>query len=163
MATRRLIALALLALAACRQQPDRPADPPSPSPVASPAPTASAAPRVDLSRYAGSYPTEAVAGGTSFLRDPAVRAAVAAVVPDATLRARVLDADVTATPIATVDGRLLAFACEPHNCGPHNWAVAVSPDGQRAAVCYYDEDRRIARWYPDGAAPPPSSGCPSGD
>ena len=83
--------------------------------------------------------------------------------PDADIRARILDADAVATPIALEQGRVLSYACEPHNCGPHNWAIALTPDGGEAAVCYYDEDRRIARWYPEDFGPAPTGGCPSGD
>ncbi|MBW6528413.1 hypothetical protein KZ813_16340 [Sphingomonas sp. RHCKR7] len=160
---RRLISLAACAaLAACQQQPDQPTNA---TPAASPSatPSATATPVAALARYVGHYPTDAVAGGTSFLADPAVRAAVATAVPDAAVRARVLDTDVTATPIAEVDGRVLSYGCEPHNCGPHNWAIALTPDGASGAVCYYDEDRKVARWYPAGAGPNPAGGCPSGE
>lgn len=162
-AMRRLLLCSALLLAACGRQQDEPAGPPSPTPVASPAPAPSSSPAADLSRYVGAYPTEPTGGGPSFLRQPAVRDAVAAVLPDAALRDLVLGSDVTATPIALVDGKLLAFGCEPHNCGPHNWAIAIRPDGHDAAVCLYDEDRRVARWYPDGAAAAPVNGCPSGE
>lgn len=161
----RLFPLLVLTIAAsaCRQQPDAPAAAPSPTALASAPPAPPAPPAVDLSRYVGEYPTEKLADAPGFLQHPAVRDAVAAVVTDAAVRTRVLDADVTATPIVRYEGRLLAFGCEPHNCGPHNWAVAITPDARAAAVCYYDQDARIARWYPDGAMPPPSSGCPSGE
>ncbi|WP_436805463.1 hypothetical protein [Sphingomonas sp. DT-51] len=160
---RRLISVAAcVALAACQQQPEQPANThPAASP--SPSPRVVASPAKTLARYVGHYPTEAVEGGGSFLADPTVRDAVAAVVPDATVRARVLDTDVTATPIAEVNGRVLSYGCEPHNCGPHNWAVALSPDARAAAVCYYDEEREVARWYPEGAGPNPAGGCSSGD
>ena len=150
-----------LILAACQQQP-QPAAPatPTPSPAASPA--AAASPRETLARYVGSYPSDAL-GATSFLSDPAVRDAVAAAVPDAAVRERVLDAEATATPVALVAGRVLSYACEPHNCGPHNWAISVTPDARTAAVCYYDQDAQVARWYPEGAGPNPEGGCPSGD
>ena len=158
-AMRRLLPLSLFALAACQQQADQPANTavtatPTPSPT-------QAAPA--LARYAGQYPTDTVAGGTSFLAEPLVRDAVASAVPDAAVRRRVLDSNVTATPIAAVDGRLLSYGCEPHNCGPHNWTIAIVPDGSKASVCYHDEDRKVARWYPDGAGADPAGGCPSGD
>lgn len=161
--TRGLLSLAVLGalLAGCQRQ----AEPaPAPSPTrASPTPTPSPIAQVDLSRYIGEYPTEDKAGAPSFLRQPQVRGAVAAVVPDKEVRALVLGSDVTATPIALMEGKLVAFGCEPHNCGPHNWAIAIRPDGSGAAVCLYDQDRRIARWYPDKAGPAPVNGCPSGE
>lgn len=150
------------ALAACQQQPEQPANTTAaatPTPV--PSPDATAAPR--LARYAGQYPTDALPGGTAFLSNPLVRDAVASAVADGAVRARVLDSDVTATPIVLTDGRLLSYGCEPHNCGPHNWTIAITPDGSSASVCYYDEDRRVARWYPQGAGADPASGCPSGE
>ncbi len=164
--TRRPLSIAIaiaaaLSLAACQQQPaPSPAATPTPTPSASPSATASAT--ATLTRYVGSYPSDTV-GTTSFLSDPAVRAAVAAAVADPGIRERVLDAEATATPIALVEGRVLSYACEPHNCGPHNWAIAVTPDAKTAAVCYYDQDAQEARWYPQGAGPNPQGGCPSGE
>ncbi|MEH3099852.1 hypothetical protein [Sphingomonas adhaesiva] len=163
--TRRSLSIAAggaLLLAACQQQPaPPPAATPTPSPSASPGATASAAVGA-LTRYVGSYPSDTV-GTSSFLSDPAVRAAVASAVPDPGIRERVLDAEATATPIALVEGRVLSYACEPHNCGPHNWAIAVTPDARTAAVCYYDQDAQEARWYPQSAGPNPEGGCPSGE
>lgn len=160
---RRLIPLAVLAmLAACQRQADPPRPVASPTRAAAP-PAASPTPHADLARYIGQYPTDAVAPGGDFLGDAMVRDAVASAVPDAAIRARVLDRDVTATPIALVEGRVLSYGCEPHNCGPHNWAIAVAADGKNAAVCYYDQDRDIARWYPADAGAKPEGGCPSGE
>jgi len=149
-------------LAGCQREPAAPTPTPS---VAAPSPTPSAAPSPpsDLSAYVGEYPTEPKGAAPSFLRQPQVREAVAAVVPDKQVRDLVLGSDVTATPIALVEGKLVAFGCEPHNCGPHNWAVAIRPDGSDAAVCLYDQDRRVARWYPEKAGPAPVNGCPSGE
>jgi hypothetical protein len=159
---RRLILSVLLPLAAC-QPPSTPQNAANGVDAApSPTPTPVTTPATDLTRYLGAYPLDVV-GGSSFLADPAIRDAVAAAVPDAAVRARVLDRDVTATPVAMVDGRILSYGCEPHNCGPHNWSIAVTPDGKTAAVCYVDQDAGIARWYPEDAAPPPTGGCPSGD
>jgi hypothetical protein len=158
--TRLLPLIALLLVAACQRAPE-----PANDTAAAPAPTPSAsaaAPAADLSRYVGRYPLDAV-GGTSFLAEPAVQALVNGVVDDPAVRARVLDRDVTATPIAEEDGRLLSYGCEPHNCGPHNWTVAIRPDGSGGAVCYYDQDAGVARWYPAEAGKAPTGGCPSGD
>lgn len=154
------VLIVLLPLAACQQTSQAPAATPTPSPAATPSATAS--PAATLARYVGSYPSDKV-GANSFLSDPAVRDAVASAVPDPAVRDRVLDAEATATPVALVEGRVLSYACEPHNCGPHNWAIAITPDAKTAAVCYYDQDAREARWYPDGAGATPEGGCPSGD
>ena len=158
--TRLLPLLALALLVAC-QRASEPANDTAPAP--SPTPSASAsAPATDLSRYAGRYPLDDV-GGSSFLSEPAVQRLVAGVVDDPAIRARVLDRDVTATPIAEADGRLLSYGCEPNNCGPHNWTVAIRPDGSGGAVCYYDQDAKLARWYPADAGKAPTEGCPSGE
>lgn len=152
--------LFVAALAGCQRQPE-PA--PRNALVAATAPTPTPVTMVaDLTRYVGAYPTDAVKG-SSFLADPAVRAAVGAAVPDKAVRDRVLDTEVTATPIVEQDGRLLSYGCEPHNCGPHNWAIVVTRDGGKAGICYYDEDAKTARWYPRGFAATPAAGCPSGD
>lgn len=159
---RRLALIVFAALCACqRQEPAH--DSVTAAPTAAPRPKPSGSPiAAGLARYVGRYPSDVV-GGTSFIADRQVRAAVSGVVSDAAVRARVLDAQAVATPVALVDGRVLSYACEPHDCGPHNWAIAVTPDGGRAAVCYYDEERGVARWYPDGAGARPAGGCPSGD
>ena len=159
---RRLTLAALALLAGCQRAPDTANDTAA---VATPTPTPSpraTAPATDLSRYAGHYPLDVVDGG-AFLAQPAVAALVEGVVDDPAIRARVLDKDVTATPIVLRDGRLLSYGCEPHNCGPHNWAIAIRPDGAGGAVCYYDQDARVGRWYPADAGAPPVDGCPSGD
>ena len=116
----------------------------------------------ELSRYVGKYPFDLVAG-TRFVDEPAVRSAVAKVLPDAGVRDIVLSRDATANPVAEWDGRILSWACEAHNCGPHNWAIAITPDGHDAAVCYYDADAHVSRWYPADYRAPASDGCPSGE
>jgi hypothetical protein len=159
--TRFLPLTALALLAACQRAPEPANDiaaAPSPTPEASASPATTA----NLSRHAGKYPLDDV-GGSSFLAEPAVRQLVAGVVDDPAIRARVLDRDVTATPIEEVDGRLLSYGCEPHNCGPHNWTIAIRPDGSGGAVCYYDQDANVARWYPRDAGKAPTDGCPSGE
>lgn len=159
---RRLAPVLLAALAACQQQTEPVANVATPTPAATPSPSASPRAPEPMARYVDHYPYEAV-GATSFLGDPLVKAAVAAAVPDTAVRDDVLSNEAVATPIVMRDGRVLAWGCEPHNCGPHNWSIAITPDGQRAAVCYYDQDAKAARWYPEGAGPNPDSGCPSGD
>ena len=158
----RLLPLAAVALlAACQRAPEPANEIAAATPVPAPSPVVAATP-VDLSRYVGAYPLDTVDGG-SFLAEPAVRRLVEGVVDDPAVRDRVLDRDVTATPIATDGDRLLSYGCEPHNCGPHNWAIAIRRDGAGGAVCYYDQDANVARWYPAGAGAVPTSGCPSGD
>ncbi|SEL12598.1 hypothetical protein SAMN05216382_1545 [Sphingomonas palmae] len=155
--------LLLGALAACNRAPEPQPTPTrvAATPLPSPTPSATTA-APDLSRYVGKYPFDLVAG-TRFVDEPAVRAAVARVVPDAGVRDTVLSRDGTANPVAEWDGRILSWACEAHNCGPHNWAIAITPDGRDAAVCYYDADEPVSRWYPAGFRNPAPDGCPSGE
>ena len=42
-----------------------------------------------------------------------------------------------------------SWACEAHNCGPHQWAVAIDPRTGAADVCYFDEEADAAqsRWF----------------
>lgn len=158
---KRATALLLIALAACSRAPEPQPEPTRAVEAPAPAPIPSAA-GTDLSRYVGKYPFDPVAG-TRFVDEPAVRAAVALVVPDAEVRDIVLSRDATANPIAEQDGRVLSWACEAHNCGPHNWAIAITPDGRDAAVCYHDQDAGVSRWYPADYRAPAPDGCPSGE
>ncbi|KQT31820.1 hypothetical protein ASG29_07890 [Sphingomonas sp. Leaf412] len=156
----RYLPLTLLAvLGACDRTPEARNDAVVATPSPAPTPSATAA---SLDRYVDRYPLDDVAG-KSFLAEPRVAALVEGVVPDREVRARVLDRDVTATPIVLRDGRILSHGCEPHNCGAHNWTIAIRPDGAGGAVCYYDQDRNVGRWYPEGAGAPVVDGCPSGD
>lgn len=154
--------LLLTTLVACNRAPEPQPTPTRVAATPAPAPAPSASNAANLSRYVGKYPFDLVAG-TRFVDEPAVRAAVARVVPDAGVRDTVLSRDATANPVAEWDGRILSWACEAHNCGPHNWAIAITPDARDAAVCYYDQDTNVARWYPAGFRAPPSDGCPSGE
>lgn len=159
-----VVSLLLLgALAACNRVPEPQPTPTrvAATPLASPTPSASPT-TANLSRYVGKYPFDLVAG-TRFVDEPAVRAAVARVVPDANVRDTVLSRDATANPVAQWDGRILSWACEAHNCGPHNWAIVITPDGHDAAVCYYDADEHVSRWYPASFRDPTPDGCPSGE
>lgn len=115
-----------------------------------------------LSAYVGKYPRDAVAG-TSFIASPQVRAAVEAVVPDEAVRSWVLRENTTQTPIVLRDGRLLSQACEPHNCGDHNWSILIDSAGTTAEVCYHEASMADqSRWYAAGRAPEMRPGnCPS--
>lgn len=155
--------LLLTTLAACGRAPEPQPEPTHAAATLTPAPTPSAAATAtDLSRYVGQYPFDLVAG-RRFIHEPAVRAAVARVVPDAEVRDTVLSRDAIANPIVEEDGRILSWACEAHNCGPHNWAIAITPGGRDAAVCYHDQDAGVSRWYPAGYRAPSPDGCPSGE
>ena len=123
---------------------------------------AAARPTGFLARYVDMRPRE-VEDGRSFLGEPAVRRAVAAV-RDARVRDFILHYDGPDAPIAAKNGRILAWGCEAHNCGFHNWSVSITPDGSSAEVCYYEDDERpdgSATWYlPRGRTVKRAGNCP---
>lgn len=101
-----------------------------------------------LSAYVGHYPFDKV-NGTSFLDQPSVIAAVDRLVSDGRIRALVLGGDGPGTPVALQAGKLVAWGCETHNCGDHDWTVSIAPDGSDPSVCYHDAATMQARsrWY----------------
>ncbi|WP_158298677.1 hypothetical protein [Sphingomonas psychrotolerans] len=106
-----------------------------------------------LDAYVGKYPHEKV-GPTTFLTNPAVRAAIVKAVPDADIRNFIADRDMTTAPIRKIDDRLLASGWDHRSGGDVNWAVLMSRDGSRTAVCYstgVEPNVRGADWYVDGA------------
>jgi hypothetical protein len=145
--------MAALLLAGCHgarsgNETATPSPAPGPTSVAVPLPQAAATPAALLGRYAGHYPFDAI-DGVRFFEQPAVTRAVAALVSDPAIRAQVLGGDGPAAPIALRHGRLLAWGCRTHDCGDHNWTVAIAPDGGAAAVCYHDAPamQTRSRWY----------------
>lgn len=117
-----------------------------------------------LAAFVGRHPSETV-NGTTFRTQPAVRRAVEATLADPALRRFVLDDPVTDAPIVLKDGRILAWGCEPHNCGYHNWSISIAPDASVADICFYDNDDSAdgpSRWYLDGGGTEERPGnCPS--
>ena len=170
MADRRAVAVALgvvVMLAGCKPTDRRATDnaaiptaPAPPAPLPTPQPTATP---VALSAYAGKYPFDKV-DGVAFLHDPAVTAAVAALVPDAGVRKLMLGGDGPGTPIVSRGGKLIAWGCETHNCGDHNWTIEIAPDGTAPTVCYHDASsmNERSRWYlAPGRAEMRAGDCPS--
>jgi hypothetical protein len=94
-----------------------------------------------LGTYLGKYPYEKVSG-VSFWEHPAVVAQVEKLISSPAARGIILGGGVE-TPIAEAGAQgeyLFAYACEQHNCGSHNWSVAIKRDGSNASVCYYNAD-----------------------
>lgn len=173
--------IALLALAACGQ-----GDGQSEGPPADTAAAAKSEPKIapsvpvsvkqaeraptDLSPYVGKYPFDKV-GGHRFLDNPAVKAAIAAAVPDAKQRARVKFADDgLGLPIVKVDGgRILVWGGAKRAEDRYNWAVVIAPDGSKPEVCIYEglgygEDFQSAQWFKPGQPSIMKQGtCPSAD
>lgn len=137
-----------LALAACGSPADTgEAAPAEPAAATAPSPTPTVA-ADGLAAYVGKYPSDEVAG-VSWNAHPVVRAAVQQTVTDAAVRGTILDTAGTTAPIQLVDGKVAAWACEPHNCGAHQWSVLVDPATGAADVCYFDEAARpgASRWF----------------
>jgi hypothetical protein len=125
--------------------------------------SAGARARAGLAKYVDWRPRESE-GGLSFLAEPAVRRAVAAV-RDAQVREFIRNYNGPDAPIAQrKDGRLIAWGCEARNCGFHNWAVAIRPDGSGAEICYYHDDDDpdgTSTWYLAGGRTVKRAGnCP---
>lgn len=124
----------------------------------------------DLSDYVGKYPFDVV-NGHRFLDHPAVKAAIAAAVPDAKQRAAVkFDDNGLGLPIVRVDGgRLLIWGGERRAEDRANWAVVIAPDGSKPEVCIYDGvgyglDFQSSQWFEPGKPSVMKQGtCPSAD
>ena len=120
------------------------------TPVEAPPPAAKSigSGRAMLGDFAGKYPFDSV-DGTTFLSHPAVVAAVDRLVPDAGIRKLALGGDGPGAPIALRGGKLVAWGCETHDCGNHDWTIEIAPDGSAPMVCYHDAATMTARsrWY----------------
>lgn len=176
-----LAAVALLSLPACSQGDSPATEKGAETAAAAPAPKAAGRPAeasakkaepaaVDLTPYIGKYPFDAV-NGHRFLDHPAVKAAIAAAVPDAKTRAAIrFDADGLGLPIVKVDGgRILVWGGAKRAEDRYNWAVVIAPDGSKPEVCIYDgvgydEDFQSAQWFEPGQQGIMKQGkCPSAD
>lgn len=146
-----LITLAVLTLVGCG--PSAKTADASETPDARPAIDASApaaAPKADtgLAAYVGHYPFDTV-NGVAWNDHPAVKAGIARTVTNADVRRTIETLAGPAAPIETYEGKVAAWACEAHNCGPHQWSVLVDPATGATDVCYYDEsvDRDRSHWF----------------
>ena len=103
-----------------------------------------------LSKYLGKYPSEPVKG-VSFWRHPIVRRKVEQFIGDAETVNLILGGEVESPIEAAGEPYLFAYACQPHNCNSHNWAVSISLDGRDVEVCYFNqyEGRVQSGWYSD--------------
>ena len=129
--------------------------------VAVPANTATAmpdnavAPPVEapsLAAYAGRSPYDKVAGKT-FTETDAVKAAIAGSGANAEARKWLADTTGPASPIVLQNGKLVMNECQEHNCGDHNWTIAIAPDGTAPEICYYDMKLGPKpQWFVNGKA-----------
>ncbi|APW73834.1 hypothetical protein [Sphingopyxis granuli] len=130
---------------------DRPAAPSEAAALPAPtdaAPAAKAGDAKGLAAYVGNYPFDKV-DGVAWNDHPAVKAGLAATVKDAKVLKAIQTLEGPAAPIEMHDGKVMAWACQQHNCGPHQWAVLVDPATGATDVCYYDEAASAsdARWF----------------
>lgn len=130
---------------------DQPAPPSEAAAVSAPAdavPAAKAGDAKGLAAYVGKYPFDKV-DGVAWDDHPAVKAGLAATVKDAKVLKAIRTLEGPAAPIEMHDGKVMAWACQQHNCGPHQWAVLVDPATGATDVCYYDETASAtdARWF----------------
>lgn len=139
--------LLLLAAAGCSQ----PGSPDGSTGGTSEAGAAAGLPVPDLAAYVGKYPFDKV-NGVTWENNRLVIDGVHATVSDPEVAKRVLDYTGPATPIAMVDGKVVAGVCETHNCGGHNWEIFIDTDGGGTEVCYHDESRTPGQsvWYLPG-------------
>ncbi len=119
-----------------------------------------APPAGSLAVYEGKQPFDKIAGKT-FTETDTVKSAVAKSGADAGIRKWLLNLDGPAGPIIMKDGKLTMTECQEHNCGDHNWIIAIAPDGTGAEICYYDvKEGPKPRWFVDGK---PADRPPVGD
>lgn len=124
-------------------QADTPAGQP-PSETAALPPTAGS----NLAAYVGKYPFDKV-DGVAWNDNKLVKAGIAAAVKDPAALKAITTLDGPSAPIEMKDGKVMAWACEAHNCGPHQWAVLVDPRTSAIDVCYFNEEADAAksRWF----------------
>ena len=101
-----------------------------------------------LSAYVGKYPFDKV-DGVIWADNPVVKAGIAKTVTDAAVRKAIATTSGPSAPIELIQGKVSAWGCEQHNCGPHQWMVMVDPASGATDVCYYDEAKSAdsARWF----------------
>lgn len=101
-----------------------------------------------LASYVGKYPFDKV-DGVTWNDNVLVKAGIAATVTDAAVRKAITTTPGPSAPIEIKDGKVVAWSCEQHNCGSHQWSVHIDPRTGATDVCYFDEaaDPDKARWF----------------
>lgn len=101
-----------------------------------------------LASYVGKYPFDKV-DGVTWNDNVLVKAGIAATVTDAAVRKTITSTPGPSAPIGIKDGKVVAWSCEQHNCGSHQWSVHIDPRTGATDVCYFDEaaDPGKARWF----------------
>ena len=101
-----------------------------------------------LASYVGKYPFDKI-DGVAWNDHVLVKAGIAATVKDAAARKAIATTEGPSAPIEMKDGKVVAWSCEQHNCGAHQWSVHIDPRTGATDVCYFDEaaDPDKARWF----------------
>ena len=101
-----------------------------------------------LASYVGKYPFDKV-DGVAWNDHVLVKAGIAATLKDAAVRKAIATIEGPSAPIEMKDGKVVAWSCEQHNCGSHQWSVHIDPRTGATDVCYFDEaaDPDKARWF----------------
>lgn len=160
-----LFSAAALLLSACGESADKAAAADTAAPAdAKTAPPATATPPAEktvetpsplpptagskLAAYVGKYPFDKV-DGVAWNDHALVTAGIAASVKDAKALKAITTLEGPAGPIEMRGDKVMSWACEAHNCGPHQWAVLIDPRTGATDVCYYDEgaDAANSRWF----------------
>ena len=115
-----------------------------------------------ITAYVGKYPHDAV-GGVDFFDRTDVANGLIDAVPDAALRTMIRGRSGPQTPIFQRGTQVAAWGCEAHNCGDHNWMLAIDAKSGKTEACYHDADtmRDQSRWYTGGASALRPGSCPS--
>jgi len=142
-----LAALTALTLAACGENPKTAEASEAPSAKIAAPPSA---PKADtgLEAYVDHYPFDVV-NGVTWNDHPVVKAGLAKTVTNAEIRRTIETLAGPSAPIESYEGKLMSWACETHNCGPHQWSVLIDPSSGATDVCYYNEsiNRSRAHWF----------------
>ncbi len=101
-----------------------------------------------LAAYLDHFPFDVV-DGVTWNDHPVVKAAIAKTVTNAEIRRTIETLAGPSAPIESHEGKLMSWACEAHNCGPHQWSVLVDPASGAADVCYYNDsvDQARSHWF----------------
>lgn len=105
-----------------------------------------------LIRYVGQYPFDAV-NGISWNAHPTVKAALNATVKDRAILKAITTTIGPSAPIEIADGTIIAWSCQQHNCGDHQWSIRINPATDAATICYHNAEKTgsASRWFlPDG-------------
>lgn len=113
-----------------------------------------------LLAYDRKYPHDVV-DGVTFVNHPAVKAVTARSGAPAEALALIAETDLVVTPVRRAGERLLTSGFDPQHGGVDHWAILISADGTKGAVCYSNADGG-SDWFIEGGKAFTLDGvCPS--